>query len=233
MNNNTLITIPKTLLYKILSEMKAEELSRICTADRYLSKICRSEDFWLFKHRTSFNRNPDFRKIFFQEQFQQLQKDALYYRKKVEDEIYSLVKSTLIPGSDNLARILSQRSASVSFSLDDFESFYNGIMNLNVPANQLGAMAGTLQVLPQHQHINQLLQQVGIPRFHELAPYIQDKINPNARIFQNLDPSISRDKPLLYRILIEEIYNIIGKYNPIMVQIYENTEELNQQLEKY
>ena len=53
-----LITLPKDILYKILSELKPSDLAKICKSHTQLAKICNDSNFWKFKHLQTFKNLP-------------------------------------------------------------------------------------------------------------------------------------------------------------------------------
>lgn len=53
-----LITLPKDIIYKILSELKPSDLAQICKSHTQLAKIGNDSNFWKLKHLQSFKTLP-------------------------------------------------------------------------------------------------------------------------------------------------------------------------------
>ena len=233
MDRNKLITLPKPLLYLILSQMKPQDLSKICATDTYLSKICQSEEFWVFKRRETFKKKPDFRRMFYVEQLEQLKRNLKTYREKAEDEIYSLIKSASISGSNDriyrqYARMLVGKLTNTQF--DTFEDFSQFSSSIRISPSQLG-------VIPRVAQIRQPAQ-IGQPAPNQrvilLFPEIMENIDPNAEFFKKNESCVEDYGDDFYSpVLLDNIYDIVSKYNSILVRINDDLDELEDQLHNY
>lgn len=218
-NANRLITLPKPLLYKILSELNPEHLAKLCRSDKRLSQICRAEEFWSFKHRQRFAKPQDFRKIFYDRQVEELQMVANNLKNEQQYKIKTLILSAGRQENEidalRLAGFAQSRAAFSSY--ENFErDMLNKIRNPGLARRIPHPQPGIIPIIPI------------LPP--SIGPNFESQINPNAPIFQKYPPS-QFGSPLLA--LIRAIYDLIAEYNPIFVRIFEETKKLSDKLDYY
>ena len=214
---NRLIQLPKPLLYKILSELDPEHLAKICSSSVRLRNICKSREFWDFKERSTFNTRPDYRKLFYDRQFSELQSQDDKLRTELQNKIQELIVSAV--GVEDKKETFSL--ARYLLSNVNFEPYSN------FESEVIQVIRGIQPTAPLTTPILNMFI-YSLPRIN---PNFESRINLNSPVFANYPLSDFRGSPL--HALVRAIYDVIADYKPKFLRLFAEIEKLREQLLAY
>lgn len=231
-----LITLPKVLIYKILSELSPYDLANICKANSQLAGICKERQFWKFKHNISFGslpQKPDQRIIFYEKEMEKLNRTSINLQDQARETAVNLIMSTLKkqPPKQSIGQIESEdeykvdpntnqlgkdiyQFARLSFRLNEtYEKLVNRILKSIRPPLPPRTFPGGQRMPAARRLISQDLE---------------NQIDPNAKLFEEYPLSEFNNDPIVA--LVTAIFDNISPYKVRILKLYDEMEEIGRVL---
>ena len=220
-----LVSLPKDLIYKILSDLNPVDLSQICQSSTELARICNSDEFWNFKHTSTMGSLPkprDKRLVFYERRAEQLDKisDQLIgeIRNRITNLIFSILKKP--PTGDD------PESKGI---LRDVGTIANTAQGRKLNETNTEFQAGMLHLIRSEPLPGRRRPGTRVPPRKKFSEHFESWINPDANLFKmypfpeyNFDP---------VEALIQAIYDIKSEYVDRFVELIDEVIELSNQLD--
>ena len=239
---NRLITLPKPIIYQILSELNPVHLGDLCKSNSQLAAICREKQFWKFKHTVGFGSpapKPDQRIVFYNRKQTKLHKDLSNLEDLTREIRINLILSILknppsqevivgvrngIPDFDEtqfdpsmiqLGADINRLAGHPVLPFDTFKDFEGRILRFI----QLAA-----QPAPQRRGIP-----VRVTRKPLVGNYLKEQIDPNAKLFEQYPLSDFDNDPI--RALLRAIYDNTANYATDLMELEDELRETRRVLD--
>ena len=234
-DTNQLITLPKPIIYQILSELNPVHLGELCKSNSQLAAICREKQFWKFKHTVGFGSpapKPDQRIVFYVRKLTKLKEDIGNLEDQTREATINIIVSVLKnpppkeviigdvmgtvdfdetqfdPGVLQLGNDINKLANYRVMSYENFEEFENRMLRIIQPATR--PVRGGRPV-----RVRQPL----------ISDCFKEQINPNAKLF----PSNFDDDPI--RDLLRAIYDNTYHYAYSLMDLEDETDEIKRVLD--